>query len=575
MFATPKISFDLMHRLVGRWRAPRPPKEFAGQDTLAVKPSRSVAGQLMLKSLLRLPRCWTDKRHLVMEGATHKICLYLFCQFSCLLLGGCRTIPTDTAAAQPVSHTDAVHVAASPVAVAPGRSLPTESAVRKLPVRLPPVDAPRTVESDPATIQLVAHQQFVDDHQSEESNGVEVVPSPLPVEGEQESCLALADFEAMALRQNPAVAEAAARVSALQGKYVQVGLPPNPIAGYTASEVGNDGRAGQQGAFIGQQFITGGKLRLNRAVASREVRQAQQQWSVIQQRVLTDVRIAFYEVLIAQQRLAVTENLFAVGQQGVQAVEALLKAQEASGTELLQSKIEANTAQIFIENARAARFGAWLRLVTIVGAPEMPLADVAGDAASNLPTIDFDSSLEQILATSPQLAAAYTNIDQARWAIQRAQAEVVPDVNVQGSVQYDYGSEFAIAGVQVGLPIPLINRNQGGIQQARAELTAAQQAAGRIELALRKRLAEVYQRYLMARQQVDRYAADILPQADETLRLTTEGYQAGEFNYLQLLTVQRTYFQTNLSYLDALGRMWAASREIEGLLLSGSLETGS
>jgi cobalt-zinc-cadmium efflux system outer membrane protein len=440
---------------------------------------------------------------------------------------------------------------------------------------LPPVETDLVIVPSPATVQLASHEVLVAPTDSPPSNRVEEIPSPGEAETAPQSCLTLVDFEAMALGQNPAVAEAAARVNALRGNYVQVGLPPNPTAGYTASEIGDSGKAGQQGAFIGQQIVTGHKLTLNRAVASREVQQAQQRLAMTQQQVQTDVRIAFYEVLIAQQRLAVTEKMYAVGQQGLHAVEALLKAQEAAGTDLLQSKIEANTAQMFVENARAARYGAWLRLTSIVGAPGLPLADVAGNVADDLPSIEFDAALDQILASSPQLAAAYSNIERARWAVQRARAEVVPDVNLQGTVQFDYGTDTTIAGAQLGMALPIINRNQGGIYQARAELSAAAQAANRLELALRKRLAEVYQRYQMARQQVDRYAADILPPADETLRLTTEGYQAGEFGYLQLLTAQRTYFQTNLSYLDALGRMWAASREIEGLLLSGSLEAGT
>lgn len=451
----------------------------------------------------------------------------------------------------------------------------TESNLGQTIERLPPVQRLSSNPSPSSPIQLVAHHQVAEEPESTKSNSVELVPSPLPVESQSQTCLTLSDLEAMALLQNPAVAEAAARVRALQGNYVQVGLPPNPTAGYTSSEIGDNGRAGQQGAYIGQQFITGGKLWLNRAVAFREVQRAQQWFAAAQQRVLTDVRVSFYEVLIAQQRLAVTEKLFDVGRQGVDAVEALLKAQEASRTDLLQSMIEASTAQMLIENARAARYGAWIRLAAVVGTPGLPLADVAGDAASGLPAIEFESALEEILAASPQLAAAYTEIERARWAVQRAQAQVVPNVTLQGTVQYDYGSEMTIAGAQVGLPLPIVNRNQGGIAQTQSELAAAQQAAARLELALQKKCATVYQRYQIARQQVDRYRSDILPQADENLRLTTEGYEAGEFSYLQLLTVQRTYFQTNLSYLDALGRMWTASREIEGLLLSGSLEVSS
>jgi cobalt-zinc-cadmium efflux system outer membrane protein len=192
-----------------------------------------------------------------------------------------------------------------------------------------------------------------------------------------------------------------------------------------------------------------------------------------------------------------------------------------------------------------------------------------------LPLITFDAALSRLLSENPQLAARYAEIERARWAVSRARAEVVPNLSLQASVQYDNATNDTIAGVQMGLPIPILNRNQGGIQQAQGELAAARRAVNRLELALRKRQATVFQQYLVAKQQVDRYVEDILPKVDETLRLTTEGYRAEEFNFLQLLTAQRTYFQTHLAYLNALGSMWAASREIDGLLLSDSLESGS
>ncbi len=405
-----------------------------------------------------------------------------------------------------------------------------------------------------------------------------VVPATVPESpGDEHSdsqVLTLAELEQLAVSQNPAVAEAAARVQALRGKYLQVGLPPNPTAGYVGSEIGNNGRAGQEGGFVGQRFITGNKLGLNRAVTAQEVQKAERELAALRQRVLTDVQLGYYELLIAQERLATTEKLSKASQQAVEAVEALLKAKEASGTELLQAKVEADTVTILRENARTARLGAWRRLAAIIGNPEMEIARVAGDASKDLPMIDYDSSLTRLLAENPQRGALFAEVERARWAVSRARAEVCPDVDAQASVQRDYASDYTIAGVQIGLPIPIINRNQGGIQQAQGELIAAQHAVNRFDLALNRRLAEVYQQYATAKQQVDRYSEDILPKAEESLRLTAEGYRSGEFSFLQLLTAQRTYFQTNLAYLDALGQMWSASQKIEGLLLSGSLESG-
>ena len=58
------------------------------------------------------------------------------------------------------------------------------------------------------------------------------------------------DLELLALSHNPAVAEAAARVRAGQGRWFQVGIGPNPTVGYLANEIGNEGSDGQHGGYI-------------------------------------------------------------------------------------------------------------------------------------------------------------------------------------------------------------------------------------------------------------------------------------------------------------------------------------
>ena len=128
-----------------------------------------------------------------------------------------------------------------------------------------------------------------------------------------------------------------------------------------------------------------------------------------------------------------------------------------------------------------------------------------------------------------------------------------------------------LTSVQVGLAIPIFNRNQGAIQQAEAEITAADRDAARVELDLQQRLAVVYQRLIDAQLQASRYKDAILPKSEESLQLVTKGYEVGEISYLSLLTAQRTYFQTSLQYLDAMREAWAADVQIKGFLLSGSL----
>jgi cobalt-zinc-cadmium efflux system outer membrane protein len=102
-------------------------------------------------------------------------------------------------------------------------------------------------------------------------------------------------------------------------------------------------------------------------------------------------------------------------------------------------------------------------------------------------------------------------------------------------------------------------------------VSQARRNAARVELDLRRRLALEFQLYADARIQAETYATEILPKAKETISLVQRGYELGELGYLEFLTAQRTYSQTNLAYLNALSDLWTSWSQLEGLLLSGSL----
>src|SRR5262245_25160004 len=89
---------------------------------------------------------------------------------------------------------------------------------------------------------------------------------PAPAASSGPAALGLAELEQLALQRNPTLAQAAAQVEASRAKALQAGLYPNPRAGYQADQIGIAGTAGElQGAFVQQEIVTAGKLRLGRA----------------------------------------------------------------------------------------------------------------------------------------------------------------------------------------------------------------------------------------------------------------------------------------------------------------------
>ena len=386
-----------------------------------------------------------------------------------------------------------------------------------------------------------------------------------------EAPLTLAALEEIAFQHNPTLAAATARMNVARGRQLQAGLYPNPVIGYHATEIGNLGTAGQQGGFISQRFITGGKLRLDQAIAGKEIDEAHMRFHAQQRRVLSDVRVRFYEARVAQRRVELTRELSRIGDELVKATERLVEVRQGTENDLLQAEIRADESHILLGNALNQHAEAWRRLSAVVGVPTMEMTTLGGELDADLPDFDWDSSYARVIGSNPDLEAARTRVDRASIVIRRARKEPVPDVDLAVSVRHHNVTESDVVNVQLGVPLPVFDRNQGNILSAQAEWVAACNEVRRIELNLQDRFAVAYRRYASARQQVERYQQRMIPRARQSLNLVTAGYERGQVEFLMVLAAQETYFHVSLSYLDSLHELRTASSIIEGQLLTDSL----
>jgi len=192
------------------------------------------------------------------------------------------------------------------------------------------------------------------------------------------------------------------------------------------------------------------------------------------------------------------------------------------------------------------------------------LEDVLGRP---LPELDLATVSERLKRESPELSELQFNVEQSRVAVERASAGRIPNISALAGVQRDNSTQDTIANVQISIPLPVFDRNQGAIAQACGELAAAQAALQARELALDQQLSLAMRDYRTARERVTKYASKVLPAARETLDMISTGYQQGQLDYVQVLTVQQTYAAKNLSYLQDLETAWKEWAEIDGLLV--------
>jgi cobalt-zinc-cadmium efflux system outer membrane protein len=407
-------------------------------------------------------------------------------------------------------------------------------------------------------------------------------------------------FENLALANNPTLQQAQATINAAIGRQIQAGFYPNPTFGYTGSEIGNDGRGGQQGIVFSQEIVRGNKLCLSSLVAGFSREQAEAQAAAQLWRVRNTIRSLYFETLAAQETKRFSDELVSLAEKGVSVAQQREKAGEGTLTETLQAQIELEQVRILAANSANNLRGSWKRLVAVVGRPEMEPELLEGALEAGPAERDEVSALAALAAQSPEVRIAEAGIRRAEAAVDRARVEPIPNVTIEAGTQYDYGSRTQIANVGVSFPLPIRNRNQGNVMAAESELTRAQREADRVKLSLAERFAAEFARYRNALEQVARYGTrlpddevmriltlmgderkqaldahpQILPRAQIALALATEGWQRGEFSYLHVLTAQRTLSQVSLSYVRSLADLRQSTVAIDGYLLSDGLSEG-
>jgi cobalt-zinc-cadmium efflux system outer membrane protein len=269
-------------------------------------------------------------------------------------------------------------------------------------------------------------------------------------------------------------------------------------------------------------------------------------------------------VQLAEEAVKTSEGLFNVG--------------ASDKPDLLEVEIEAERAKLEFAAAQSHRTTVWRQLAALAGKPDLEPAPLAGDFDRSIPAVDPDSALEAILRDSPELKAARLGALRAQSAVALARSKRIPDI--QARAGFRYNRELLEAGgrpvgweafADVGIQIPLFNRNQGNILAASSRASYADQEVRRVDLAIRARFDQWLDRYKNSQRVVDAYRSAIIPRAEQAHRLYLEKFREMAAAYPQVLIAQRALLQVEGQYISAVVDLWKAAIPLQGFLLTDGL----
>jgi outer membrane protein, heavy metal efflux system len=409
------------------------------------------------------------------------------------------------------------------------------------------------------------------------------VPGPAQTMVSEQKTMTLEELQEMALRNNPTFAQSAANIQAAEGRKKQSGFYPNPTVGYQGEQIrGGSFHGGEQGFFIQQDIVLSGKLGLNRMIFDQELKQAETEAEEQKVRVVTNVRMSYIQALAAQRTLELRQNLSKLADNAVETSRRLANVGQADAPDVLESEVEAQQTQLAVTMAEQNQQRVWRALSAVVGNPRLPLTRLEGKL-EDTPSVNADQLVEKIVNESPAVRIAELGVKRAEATLARAKRESIPDLQIRGGMEQNgellsapNGRPVGLQGfADVGVRIPIFNRNQGNVATAKADVERAKSEVERVKLVLRERAASVVQNYAFSQTAVDRYQNQMIPLAQRAYEMYAKKYQEMAAAYPQVLIAQRTLMQLEVSYITALETFATSSVSLQSYLLTDGLEAPS
>jgi outer membrane protein, heavy metal efflux system len=355
-------------------------------------------------------------------------------------------------------------------------------------------------------------------------------------------------------------ADQAAIASARAGK-AQADVRPNPSVTVEAENFVGTGPYNVLGqaeitATYSQPIERGGKRAARVALADRNIDVATASSMVTRldlaaavQRAFIDVQIASDVLNIARNRLTTEKEIETEALRRVRGYKDPLFVETRAGARVTQARIGVEQAEFRLNAARDLLAGYW-------GGDGDDL-DVSGDYMA-----DVERPLT-LGAADEKLAEA--NIARASAAVVVEEAKRTQDYTVNGGTRFLRGTNDVALVAGVTIPIGRFDRNQGGIERAKAERERISLTAEAVRLEKLRRLASLRADADSAKSRADALVREVYPQTHKTLRQVREGYNRGGFTFRDVQDAADAILQVQDQWLISITQYRDLQTEIDRL----------
>lgn len=397
-----------------------------------------------------------------------------------------------------------------------------------------------------------------------------------PAYAQDANVISLDEALSKALQSSPRLESASAAVKASEGGKRQAGAWQNPQLTLESENFAGSGPyKGYSGAEttvgVSQLVDLSGKASRRAAVANEDVAVSQFGQVVEMLTLTSDVQTAYAEAIAAQERLKMVQEQKNLAQKLFDEVAERVNAAREPDIQKSKAQITLSAANFAQEKAARELNHAKHVLASLWGGHSGDY-ELKNDYFFIVDAPMAEQTAEEALERSAYLKRMSAEEMRAQAQHRLEQIAAVPDPTVGVGVRDFRGTEDRALVASVSFPLPVLNHNRGGIEQARANIVKAASDTHSIRLKLINELHEALEEMENAHDNVNNLKGSILPAAEKAFSQSRKGYNAGKFPYIEVLDAQRTLFDVKEQYIDTLKNYHQAKAVVSRLTAASATD---
>lgn len=374
--------------------------------------------------------------------------------------------------------------------------------------------------------------------------------------------LNLNDLIAIAIQNNKDLQAAKYNVGLAKARLLQAGALPNPsleLANANDRVFQNEGEYATK-VGLSQDFPIGGRIAKQKEVARVDLAIAETEILEAERKLSSQVTENYFNLIVTMRRLTQMKHLIDISGALTNAARDRFRLGEVS-------ELDANTAQLehqrlqhekrVLKSQQASQIA---QLNTLLGrTAQMPL--VVSEQLPSPLSLPHLTELQQLaMRQRSDFLATWLSLNRAQADMSLARAQRWADWKI--GVGVDQGRRVIqgappqqvdrLLAVSLSIPLPLLNQNQGRIDEASAAQAKAQASIQALKLTIEAEVATNYHQVQSLLRILKKAKDGFIPLSNKNASLARNAYQSGQVSLFEVLQVYRQQNDLYLLYLTTL-----------------------